>query len=353
MYIVLAILIFGILIATHELGHFLTAKACGVQVNEFAVGMGPAIWKTQKGETRYSLRILPLGGFCALEGEDEATENPRAFTNQPVWKRFLILIAGAAMNFLTGLLVLMLIFSRSPYFVGSTVTDLEEDFRYGGESGLMVGDEILRIDGHRVWYVDDFQTYMSRSEDGTVDMVVLRDGRRVTLSDYPLQQEEFEIDGEIVERYGITFNVIRGNLWEKLKYACYSAYDFVRLVVMSLGDLIRGAVGVNELSGVVGIVDTISQVGRESSSRSAALVNIAYLGSFIAVNLAVMNLLPIPALDGGRIFFLLVTWVLEKILGRKIDPKYEWYIHFAGLVLLLGLMAYVMFNDIMRIVHGT
>ncbi len=352
MYIVLAILIFGILIATHELGHFLTAKACGVQVNEFAVGLGPAILKKKRGETQYSLRILPLGGFCAMEGEDSVSENPRAFTSQPVWKRFLILVSGAAMNFLTGLLVVLLLFSRSEYFVGSTVTDLAEGFRYGGEQGLMVGDEIVRIDGHAVWYVDDFQTYMSRS-DGTVDMTVLRGGRRVELKDYPLQMEEFDVDGETVTRYGITFNIIRANLWEKFKYGCYTAYDFVRLVYMSLGDLLRGAVGVNELSGVVGIVDTISQVGQQSATRSAALLNIAYLAAFIAVNLAVMNLLPIPALDGGRIFFLLVTWVLEKILGRKIDPKYEGYIHAAGLVLLLLLMAYVMFNDIVRIVHGT
>ncbi len=353
MYIILAILIFGILIASHELGHFLTAKACGVKVNEFAIGMGPKILKKQKGETLYTLRLLPLGGFCAMEGEDEASEDKRAFTSQSVSKRLLILAAGAAMNFLVGLLIVLVLFAclRPAYYVSNTVDSLEDAFRYGGENGIQPGDEILSIDGHRVFYGNDFTTYMDRAE-GSVDMVVRRDGQRVKLEDYPLQREEFLVDGETVLKYGINFDTIEPTFGEYLRHCLYTTWDFVRMVWMGLADLFGGNVGMKDMAGVVGIVDTISDVGNQSATTADALANIAYLGAFIAVNLAVMNLLPIPALDGGRIFFLLVTWGLEKLLRRKIDPKYEGYIHAGGLVLLIGLMVVVMFNDIVRIING-
>ncbi len=353
MYIVLAIFIFGILIATHELGHFLTAKACKVKVNEFAIGMGPAIFKKQKGETLYSLRLLPLGGFCAMEGEDESSQDPRAFTSQPAWKRLLILAAGAGMNFLTGLLAVLLLFAlvQPTYYVTNTVLAVEDTFRYGGETGIQPGDQILSIDGHHIFCADDFSTYMDRA-DGPVDMTIRRDGSRIHLEDYPLQREEFLLEGETVLRYGITFETEEHSFGGYLRHCGYTTWNFVRMVEMGLSDLIRGNVGMKDLSGVVGIVDTISDVGTASPTVGAALANIGYLGAFIAVNLAVMNLLPIPALDGGRIFFLAVTAVIEAITKRKINPKYEGYIHAGGLVLLMGLMVVVMFNDIVRIIHG-
>lgn len=352
MYIIVAILAFGILIATHELGHFILAKACGVKVNEFAVGMGPVLLKKQRGDTQYSLRALPIGGFCAMEGEDGESDDARSFGSQKVWKRFLILIAGPLMNFLTGLIIIILLFSGAEAFSGNTVQSLEPGFRYGGENGIMVGDSIFSIDGERVFYANDFLTYMGRSADGKVDMVVIRDGKKVKLTDYDLSKEEFVVNGETVEKYGISFNVIRATAAEKLKYSFYSAYDFVRLVKMGLSDLVTGIVGMKEMSGVVGIVSTINKVGKQSATVSAAVMNIAYLCAFIAINLSVMNLLPIPALDGGRVFFLVVGYIIEKITRRKLDPKYEAYINTVGLGLLMLLMVYVMFNDIVRIVHG-
>lgn len=350
MYIVIAILMFGILVAVHEFGHFIVAKACGVKVNEFAIGMGPTLLKKQGKETLYSLRLLPIGGFCAMEGEDEESADPRAFTSQAGWKKFLILLAGAAMNFFLGLLIVLVVFMNAQGFVGSTIVGFQDGFPLEGEDGLLAGDRIVSIDGHRVFYSDDFSTYMSRTGE-TVDMVVLRDGEHVVLQGLPLVQREYVINGETLVKYGINFNYIEGTFGEKLKYSLYTAYDFVRLVWLGLSDLVSGAVGLNDLSGPVGIVSTINDVGESAATTAAGLVNVAYLSGFIAVNLAVMNLLPIPALDGGRIFFLFVTWVVEKISRRRVNPKYEGYIHGAGLVLLLGLMAFVMINDILRLVR--
>ena len=352
MYILVAILAFGILIAVHELGHFLVAKLCGVKVNEFAIGMGPAIFKKQGKETLYSLRILPLGGYCSMEGEDEESEDPRSFSSQKAWKKLLILVAGSFMNFLFGFIVIVFIFINAVGFASNTVDSLEEGFQYGGENGLMAGDTIEMIDGERIVYSRDFSTYMSRSTDGKVDMVIRRNGEKILLEDYPLAKSNFVVNGEIVNKYGINFKLAEATGAENLKYSVYSAYDFVRMVKMGLSDLITGAVGLKDMSGVVGIVSTIQEVGESSPTVRDAIINIAYLCAFIAINLAVMNMLPIPALDGGRVFFLAVTWVIEKIIRKKLDPKYEGYIHTAGLVLLIGLMVYVMFNDIMRIVNG-
>jgi regulator of sigma E protease len=349
MYILIAILVFGILIAVHELGHFMAAKACGVKVNEFSIGMGPAIIKKQGKETLYSLRCLPIGGYCAMEGEDEDTGDERAFTRQSAIKRAIILFAGAAMNFLIGLLIVLILYSNASAFAGNTVLELVDGFKYA-ENGIMAGDTVYSIDGHRIYYADDFSRYMSRTS-GTADIVVIRDGVKVTLKDYGLAPEYYS-DGEggEVYRYGLTFNVISANPWQRIRYSCYTAYNFVRLVGMGLSDLVTGAAGLKDMSGVVGIVDTINDVGKESASTREALLNIAYLCAFIAVNLAVMNLLPIPALDGGRIFFLIINVIIEKLLRRKINPKYEAYIHAAGMVALLCLMAVLVVNDIVRIV---
>ena len=353
MYIVLAIIVFGVLIATHELGHFLAAKACGVRVNEYAIGMGPAILKKQRGETLYSLRCLPFGGYCAMEGEDGDSDDPRSFQVQAVWKRLIILLAGAAMNFLTGLIIAVVLFSGASALVTPEIVELAEGFPDDGERGLMVGDTIRSINGERVWYSSDFTLLMGRSGDRPVDMVVIRDGEKVRLEDYDLRTREYaDSDGNVTVRYGVSFKVIKAGILDRLRYSVYTACNFVRLVRFSLADLVHGAVGFKDISGPVGIVSAINDMGQSSSSVSAALSNIAFLCAFIAVNLAVMNLLPIPALDGGRIFLLVITWIIEKIIRRKIDPKYEGYIHAAGLVLLVGLMVVIMFSDVVKLFHG-
>ena len=200
MYILFAILVFGILIAVHELGHFLVAKACGVRVDEFAIGMGPAIWKKQKGETLYAVRCLPIGGFCAMAGEDEAIDDPRAFTSQPAWKRFLILCAGAFMNFVFGLLLLLLVFAQAKSFSTPTLTDFMDGCPYQGENALQVGDTIWSIDGHRIYFTTNVSEYLSRGGD-THDIVVKRDGAKVHLDDFYLVAREYP--GQSSKMYGL------------------------------------------------------------------------------------------------------------------------------------------------------
>ena len=352
LYVILAILIFGVLIAIHEFGHFIAARLCGVRVLEFAIGMGPTLWhRTAKNGTELSLRCLPIGGFCAMEGEDSGSDDPAAFTNAAVWKRFIILVAGAGMNFLLGLLFILLCYTQIEAFTTPTVTRFMDGCPYEGTSAIMAGDTFWKINGERIYQAGDVSMYMARSDDEYMDIVLIRDGEKVRLDHYPMTPQEY-VDpdtGETVMKYGFYFDNQETGPLAKLKYSWYCAKDFVRLVRLGLTDLITGRVSVNDMAGVVGIVDMMAEVGTQSPSTYDALLNIAYLSAFIAVNLAVMNLLPLPALDGGRIFFLLVTWLVERVFRRRVDPKYEGFVNTAGLVLLMGLMFYLMYNDVARI----
>ncbi len=353
LYILLAILIFGVLIAIHEWGHFVAARACGVRVLEFSLGMGPLLWhREDRRGTQVSLRALPIGGYCAMEGEDEASDDPAAFSNAAAWKRFIILVAGAAMNFLLGLVLIVVLFTQIGMFSSPTITDFMDGCPYEGD--LQAGDTFYRINGQRIYFTSDVGTYLARRTGDTSDITVLRDGKKITLEDYPMLPREYTDPetGETITRYGFYFGVKEMGLGATLKYSWYGAMDFVRMVWLGLEDLVTGAVGVQQMTGVVGIVDMIADVGTQSETSRDAFLNIVNLTAFIAINLAVMNLLPLPALDGGRILFLAVTWIAEHFLRRRIDGKYEGYVHTAGLVALLGLMAYVMYNDIARILAG-
>ena len=349
MYILLAILAFGILIGVHEAGHFFAAKAFGVRVNEFALGMGPKILKKQGKETLYSLRLLPLGGFCAMEGEDGDSEDPRAFTTRPVWQRAIILCAGAAMNFLLGF-ILVLCISPNASFTEPVISGFMPDCPYEGENAMQVGDQIWTIDGHRIFFTTNVSDYLGRSGD-THDITLLRDGKRVTLRGIEMTQREYTLEnGQTVLRYGLYFAPREFGFGADLKYSWYECLDFVRLVWRSLGDLIHGAVNVRDLSGAVGIVDYVNQTAQAAESTEEVAFDFGYIFALIAVNLAVMNMLPLPALDGGRVFLLLVTALIQRITRKKLDPKYEGYVHTAGFVLLMGLMAFVLFNDVVKIV---
>lgn len=345
MYIIIAIILFGALIAVHEFGHFITAKLCGVKVLEFAIGMGPLLYEKQRGETLYSFRLLPIGGFCAMEGEDSASDDPRAFDAQHPLKKALILVAGAAMNFLFGLVLLFVVFVESPPLT-TEISEFMNGCPYEYEEGLHVGDEFLEIDGHRVYVTNDVSKYLS---DGTIhDIILRRDGERIELYDFEIKLLEYE-EAEGV-KFGFYFRERADSFVQKLQYTWNYSVDFTRMVWQSLRDLVSGAYGVNDLSGVVGIVDVMNDVGNSSPNLYTGIINLLYFAAFISVNLAVMNLLPVPALDGGRIFFLGILWPIEKIIGHKLDPKYEGYIHSVGLMLLMALMLYVMFNDVLRIV---
>ena len=353
MTIVFAIILFSLLIFVHELGHFLAAKASGVQVNEFAMFMGPAIFKKQVGETLYSLRCIPIGGYCAMEGEDQDTDNPRSFQKAAWWKRFIILVAGAAMNFIAGILIFAIVFFPVKQIVVPVVSEFEAGCSINGENGLQVGDEILEIDSEKIYVQSDFSMILALNGGDVHDLVVLRNGEKVVLDDFLMEKHEFtDEDGTTSMRYGMSFSIAQPNFWEKLEYIWNNTIDNVRNVRLSLQMLLTGKAGLQDMSGPVGIVSTMSDVAAASPTWVDALMNMLYFGGFIAVNLAVMNLLPIPALDGGRVVALLLTTAFEKITRKKIDPKYEGIIHGVGMVLLLALMAFIMFKDIFTIFKG-
>ena len=352
LYILFAILFFGFLIAIHEFGHFIVAKACGVKVNEYAIGMGPQLRHKQGKETLYSLRLFPVGGYCAMEGEDEDTGDPRSFSAAKGWKRFLILIAGSAMNFLAGLVILLLLYSGTKAYVVPVIADFMEGCPAYEEGYLQVGDEFLRINGHPVWLSTDVSTLLGRGNGETVEPVIRRDGQKLALHDVPLALHEYTEDGQVVQRYGLYFSTREGSIGGNLSLAIRSSADFARMVWFSLEDLVSGRAGVSDLSGPIGIVGAMSDVGESSATWRDALLNLLYFGSFIAVNLAVMNLLPLPALDGGRVFFLILNGLLYLVFRRRIPGKYEGYVHMAGMLLLLALMAFVAIQDIMRLIGG-
>ena len=351
MYIIIAIIIFGILIAIHEFGHFTAAKLCGVKVEEFAIGMGPALFKKQKGETVYALRILPIGGFCAMAGEDEESDDPRAFTNQGFWKKFVILCAGSFMNLILGIVLILIMYAGAQAFVTPTIDHFMDGCPYEGTEAMQAGDTFYSIDGQRIYLVSDVSSFLMRG-DGVYDIVMLRDGEKVELKDFALTTKTYAEYANEGPKYGFVFGYTEATFGTKLEYTWNTTLEFSRLVWLGLGDLINGKVGLKDMSGPVGIVDMMNEVGQQAESAKAAADNLLYISAFIAVNLAIMNMLPIPALDGGRVFLMIVTVIIEAVSRKKLDPKYEGYIHLGGMVLLLGLMALVMYNDIAKLITG-
>lgn len=350
LYILLAVLIFGVLIAIHEFGHFFTAKLLGVKVNEFAIGMGPLLWTRTKGETQYSLRAFPIGGYCAMEGEDEDTGDAGAFARQAGWKKIIILCAGSFMNFVMGLVIVLVLYTSVTAVRAPVITEFADGFQVEGESGLMAGDRILSVDGHGIWLYDNVITYLSRNDGQGMDLTVLRDGEKVTLKDLPMSRFEYEYEGETYEGFGLIFGKVEEvSVLGRVRLAFARTIDFVRQVWMGLGDLVTGRMGVDQMSGVIGVVDVVSEVGASSSTVADGIANVFYLMALIAVNLAVMNMLPIPALDGGRIFFVLLNGVIWLVSRRRIPARYEGYVHTGAFVLLLVLMALVAFHDVWNI----
>ena len=346
MSVLFAILLFSMLIFVHELGHFLAAKLSGVQVNEFSMFMGPTLWSKKIGETQYSVRLIPVGGYCAMEGDDEDSDNPRSFGRAAWWKRILILAAGAAMNFIVGVLLMVIIYLPAKQAVVPVISGFESFSTVNGADGLQVGDKILELDGEKIYVQSDFSMLLRLNPGET-------HGQKVTLKDFRMETHTVTDDSGVARQlYGMNFTVESLNLPGKLQYAWNQSLDTVRLVRLSLQMLLSGKAGIGDMTGPVGIVQQMAVVADESASRLDALMNMLYFGGFIAINLAVMNLLPIPALDGGRIVGVVITTAVEAVTRKKINPKYEGYLHGAGMVLLMALMAFIMFKDIFMLFRG-
>lgn len=341
--IILAILAFGMLVIVHEFGHFITAKRGGVQVNEFWIGMGPTLLKKQHNGTLYCLKLLPFGGACVMEGEDSESDNDRAFGKASLPRRMLIVAAGALMNFLIGfLIVLAVIQPNGPNggYIVSTIDSIDPASTAAAEGGLQAGDEILEVDGYNILLRSDFEMALSRGMDTTYEVVVRRDGEKVTL---PAVVLEATIEGEDGRKMiGLTFAEQPDSIGMHVNMAVRTSLNYARLVWVSLGMLVSGQVGVDQLSGPVGVASVMATTASYSISAFLQLV------AFISINLGVMNLLPLPALDGGRLVFL----IIEGIRRKPVPAKYEGYIHAAGLMLLLALMVYVTGQDIVRLIVG-
>lgn len=332
MTIIYAIIIFCLLIFVHEFGHFIAAKSCGVKVNEFSIGMGPAFFKRQKGETLYSLRIFPIGGFCAMEGEDEDSDDERAFNRKPAWQRAIVLAAGALMNLITAVILMIIIAFWSGQ--ATTVIDQVLDDSPAYEAGLQTGDEIVDINGSEINEWNDIIGVIGESKEETASVTVIRDGKEETFT------SSMEYDEE-AGRYKIGITpVIEHNVIASVGAGIRNTGDMTVMMYDIIKKLFTGEVSTKELSGPVGIVYAVSDTAK------AGIIYVVYLAALLSLNLAIMNMLPFPALDGGRLLFL----IIRKITGKRVTDEMEGKIHFIGIVLLMLLMVYVTWNDIFRFI---
>lgn len=329
MTIVYAIILFVLLIFPHELGHFIVAKAVGVKVNEFAFGMGPAIYKKQKGETLYAIRLVPIGGYCAMEAENEASDDARAFSNKPWWAKISVLVAGAGMNVLIAILVLSIIMG----YVGSATTSIDkvQAASPAQEAGLAAGDKILSVDDKEIGSWQDLTTAIGQSEK-PLSITVERNGEELTLNAAPKKGD----DGRYV--VGITPEISH-NVFTAVKNGAQTTWNMTLMMFDMLKQLITGDVPSSEIAGPIGMVTMVNE------TTNYGISYFGYLIALMSLNLAILNLLPIPALDGGRILFVFIRMITGKMISDDLEGK----IHAAGMVLLLGLMVFATWNDITRL----
>ena len=339
--VLLAILFFGLIIFIHEFGHFFTAKLNGVTVHEFAIGMGPILFKFQKGETLYSLRLFPIGGFNRMEGEDEASEEEGAFCNKKVWQRIVIVAAGAFMNLLLGFLLLGVINGTDDLIGTRTVAQFYDD-AVSCNYGLQVDDKIIEINGTHIFNSTDLSYAMVRDTDAVFDFVVIRDGEKVKLENVKFGTQE--INGRETVIYDFILYGVEKTPWLVIRNTFLDTLSTARIVWLSLFDLVTGRYGLKDLSGPIGTIGAISTVvtSEQGTPVGEKILTVVEIMAFISINIGVFNLLPIPALDGGRLFFL----IIEAIRRKPILPKYEKYVHAAGMILLLALIAVVSVKDI-------
>lgn len=339
--IVIAVLLFCLIVFIHELGHFVTAKLCGIQVNEFAIGMGPRLFKFGKKETVYSLRLFPIGGFCAMEGEDTSSENPRAFGNKRVWQRIIVVAAGGVMNIVLGFFLMFIVLVQQPYYASTTVSTFAEDSALQA-AGIQAGDTFYSVDGRRTYTLQDLQFSLAVCDPSNVEFVMVRDGERITFPDVQLHSR-FQ-DDRIVVIYDFKVQPIARTFGSLMNQTFSNTLANVRTVWGSLVGIVTGQISVHNLSGPIGTAEAITQAASSGlgAGFGSAVNNILSVMITITVNLGIVNLLPLPALDGGRLVFLLI----EGIRRKPVNPKYEGWIHAAGFAALICLMVVISIKDI-------
>lgn len=337
---ILALIIFSAIVIFHELGHFLLAKWNGIEVIEFSLGMGPRLLSHVWGDTRYSLKLLPIGGSCQMVGEEEASDSEGAFGNKSVWARIAVVAAGPVFNFILAWVLALIIVGSVGY--DNTMVDIIPDSA-AAEAGMEDGDQIISINGSRTWLYREVSLYSSLHQGQTATVVFERNGEKQTVVLTPKQSDT----GAYLYGFSRTVQREKGGALETVGYSCAEIRYWLKATVESLKMLIGGQVGLEEMSGPVGIVSTIGDTYKESRVDGWYYVtmNMIMIAIFLSVNLGVMNFLPIPALDGGRLVFL----ILEAIRGKAIPQEKESMVHFTGFVLLMGLMAVILFSDLHKL----
>ena len=336
MNIVVAILIFGLLVLVHELGHFLAARKNGILVEEFAIGMGPKLVGIKRGDTLYSIRLLPFGGYCKMLGEDEAVEDdPRAFSNKSVGARIVVVVAGAAFNILLAFLFACIIVGNMGDY--TTTVDKVTEGSPAYEAGMQPGDRIVKIDNHNIVSYDEIGLYINLKKGENIDITYKRDGKTYVANIKPVEQDGRHLIGISPAKMN------QGNILQIIKYGFIKVIFWIKTVFISLGMIFRGEVTRQDFGGPVRIISEISKGYTESVKYGIKQVFMT-ISSYIVLlsaNLGVMNLLPLPALDGGRLVFLLI----EAIRKKPINREKEAYVNFIGFVLLMVLMVFMLFND--------
>lgn len=338
--IIIAAAFFCLIIVIHEFGHFIVAKLCGIRVDEFAIGMGPVIYKKQGKETLFTVRALPIGGFCSM-GEDIDDDDPNSFRKKPVLSRMAVIAAGAVMNLILGFILSIVLLMVDGGATSSEIVYFSED-AVSPQYGLKMHDVIEEINGVKIFSVKDITYQLGNDEDGIIDFVVKRDGKKVRLNNVHFAMKTNEETGKKTLIYD--FKVLKVDITASniIPYAFKNTVYYGRIVIMSLRDMLRGKYGINDLQGPIGIVTTIGDIAEESGFDVRFLLDIATL---VTINIGIFNLLPIPALDGGRLVFL----IIEGIRRKSLKAETEGMIHFVGFALLMVLMVVVAFNDVRNI----
>ena len=336
---IVAILLFLTLIIIHEFGHFIAAKLLGVRVNEFAVGFGPKLFSKKWKETRYAVNLVPLGGYCAMEGEDEESGDNRAFCNKKPWRRLLIVVMGALFNLLFGLILIAISLAPQEVFA-TTVVSSFDDHALSQRSGLMVGDEITHVNGRKIFSNYDLSYAFTNIEDGSVDITVKRDGKEVELKDVRFDTQESDGISYIDRDFYVQPK--EKTVGSFISEVFTTAVSYSAVIWRSLIDLITGKFGISAVSGPVGLTAAIGSVAKQS------LQSLIPIMALISINLGLFNLFPLPALDGGRVVFIL----FEMITRKPVPQKYESWIHAGGFIVLIGIMLLVTFKDIWMLFAG-
>lgn len=332
--ILIAILFFELIILVHEGGHFFAAKMMKVKVNEFSIGMGPKLFQFQKGDTKFTLRLILFGGYCAMEGEDSESDDKNSFANKKVIQRVFVVVAGAVMNLILGVLIILGMVCSQELVGTPVVADFDKDAV--SNAYLEQNDRILAIDGMRVYTTTDITTGFSRSSDGEVEFLIKRDGKTKTVN---AKFNTQKIDGKNYIDMDFYLYGVEKTVPNVLRETGRQFMSFCRMIFLSLHDLITGKYGLSDMSGPVGTVSVVSGAVKMSLTSTFRIM------AFLTINIGLFNLFPFPALDGWKLFILLY----EGIFKKKLPQKFEWMINAVGLAALLGLMCLVTFSDITKL----